>query len=81
MALFWRKDNPIRWLRHSTVVIPLFGTPVAQDGKSAKHTQWGSSFNDVTSNMEAPMLDQKIVASLHQALQIDSIVSSIKQLS
>lgn len=49
------------------------------------YTQSGSSItgssSDVTSKMAAPMLDQNTVDCLHQALGIDAIVSSIRQLT
>lgn len=49
------------------------------------YTQYGSnvpgSSSEVNSNMAAPILDQNIVACLHQALGVNAIVSSIHQLT
>lgn len=88
---------PICWLRQSTPSKPLVATPVSQVAEKCKvastvtdnipdsYTQLGSSvtesLSDVASNMAAPMFDQNTVTCLHQALGIDSIMSSIRRLT
>ena len=91
------QGSPIRWLRHSSPNLSMIATPVSQlsDTRSVDMTKnfpesasqsqsdlfITGSTHDVTPNMAAPMLDKNTVASLHHALGIDSIVSSIKELS